>query len=308
MNRLKRICYNLILLVCIFVLLFIFLFGLLCCLNKFIPVDDSLILLLPFWLSLLLSIINFMVIRLSSHKIYQSKISFWLKNNSPKLFLAFIVIIILFFSITNKTIWDNNEIRDVLSVEWTIFSLSISIFLVWNVIYTGYIKKKQPKIETDMDFVQKLEMLYQKQTVFKELVSARSSIIILSINLVLLLISSGMVFVIHKPDSIITQNIVICTFSFSTNTIIMLFIDILKPILEENKALTKDNLVIKEEVEVIESKVYIQSLKERVTKIIDDLSPNDKEEAETIIKEIDGIDEKLDKDINLLEKIKNTKL
>lgn len=311
MSKLKKIVYNLIILFLVFLLLFIFFIGLLTCLKKFIPIDDLLIVLLPFGLSLSLSIIHLIAIRLSSRKIYQSQLSFWLKNNSQKIFLAFLVIIILLFSITNKPLWDNNEIRDVLSTEWTIFGLSISIFLVWDVIYTGYIKKKQPKIETDMDSVQKLETLYQKQAVFKELESARSSIIILSINLVLLLLSSGLVHVIHMPDNIITQNIVVCAFYFSTNTIIMLFLDILKPILEENKALKKDNLVIKEEFETIEIKVYIQSLKERVIKIIDDSNTNEreKEKAEAIIKEIDRIDKQLDKDINLLEKIKRyTKL
>lgn len=301
MKKLKLFGMILLMFVFVFVLLFIIIFSLLYCLQKFISIEDSCIIIVSIGASAVLSIVNVTISIVSSHRFHQSKLVFWIKNNYPKVILSYLMLNIIFMSISNELHWKENEIREVLTIEWTIFEVSMMIFLVWDVFYVNYLKNKQPREDEKMDSIKKYKALLNKQTLFSDIVSAKSSIIILTVNLFLLAISSGMIYISNKPDSIVTQNIVVCTFYFSTNTLVILFIDILKPILAENKALKKANKITKEELDRAESKALLQSIQEDVIKTIDDLDPSETERAKATQKIIEGLNLLLDKRSNNLQ-------
>lgn len=294
MKRLKVIGLTLLLFLFTFSLLFTLLFALLYCLQRFIGFEDYLVVYISLGASAILSIVNVIISRVSSTKIHQSKLTFWIKNNYPKVIFAYIITLILLISISKEPIWNADETREAVSVEWTIFFISITIFLVWNVLYVNYLKNKQPKLNENMDSRQLYNALLKKQSLYSEIVSAKSSIILLLINLLLLSISTGMVYISHKPESIITQNTVICSFFFSTNTIVVLFIDILKPILHENKELKEHNEITKNEMEVAESKALLQTIQEDVINTIDDLEPSEQERARATLRIIEGLNKILD--------------
>lgn len=298
MKQFKEIGFVIFLLVFVFILLFPFFFSLLNCLQKFISIEDSFIIIFSTIASVVLSIVNVVITEISLHSLHQSKFSFWIKNNYPKVILSYLILMFVFMSISNELRWKGNEIREVLTIEWTIFEVSMMVFLVWDVFYVNYLKSKQIRTDDKMDSVKRYKALLNKQTLFSDIVSAKSSIIILTINLFLLALSSGMIYISNKQDSVLTQNIVVCTFYFSTNALVLLFIDILKPILAENKALKKANRITKEELDRAESKALLQTIQESVIKTIDDLDPSESERAKATLKIIEGLNILLDDNSN----------
>lgn len=263
-----------IILIVSYVLIFSFLYAL----QKFVNIDLSILFFVPIGLSFFTSIIlSVLVFRRKK----RTKLSFWFSNNYPKILLSCIILIILFMSISNKPLWDHNEIHEVLSIEWTVLGLSITIFLVWHVVFIGYLKKKEPKPADNLDFIQEYDLMNEKQTFYNEVLSAKSTMILLSINLLFLVFSTSLIYISQKSDSVITQNIVVFTFYLSTNTIIMLFIDMLQPILLTHKELRLKNKVTKEEMDDAEGKALLQTLVDTSLKTIDnmkDLSDKSKNE------------------------------
>ena len=135
---------NTISLIMVNILTFVFVNTIIICLQKFISLNSTITFLILMGTCVIASIIFIISKIVKSHRKKRTKLSFWFTNNFPKLLLYYTILLFLFLSISNTPIWDINEVHEVLSIEWTIFGLSIAIFLVWDVIYINYLKKKQP--------------------------------------------------------------------------------------------------------------------------------------------------------------------
>ena len=243
-----------------FIFTFFFVYSLIHCISNFFDINNQLCLFISLVAGLIVAIIYSVWSNQNAKTLHESKISFWFKANSPKLILSYFIILFSLISITDKAIWSEEEIVDVLSLEWTIFGLSVTIFLVWNVIYIEYLKKIQPKKPDTDDYLEKYEFLGQKQSFYRQVENSFTSIILLSINLFLLLFSSSFVHVSRMKEAVFTQNLVLCTFYFSTNTIALLFFDLLKPLKKDRDAFRKANQVTKEERDSALERALLQKL------------------------------------------------
>lgn len=243
-----------------FIATLILVIAILHCINSFVKINWWINLLITVGTSALSAGIIDIILYKSAHSIRESKIGFWLGKNYPKLMLAYLIVLLLFVSVTNHTIWSADEVNDVLSTEWTIFGLSLTIFLVWNVLIVEYLRKKQPKASDQTDFISKYKFLLEKRSYAQEIDTTFSTVIFLSINLIILLISTGLVYIVHTPESIFTQNVVICSFYFTTNTIALLFTDILQPLKHDKETLKKPNSVQKDEIEAAKAGIIIQKM------------------------------------------------
>ena len=262
---------NTISLIMVNILTFVFVNTIIICLQKFISLNSTITFLILMGTCVIASIIFIISKIVKSHRKKRTKLSFWFTNNFPKLLLYYTILLFLFLSISNTPIWDINEVHEVLSIEWTIFGLSIAIFLVWDVIYINYLKKKQPYATDKMDFIKEYDLLNEKQLFYNLVLTAKTSIILLSINLFFLVLSSALIYIYHMPESVIVQNIVVFTFYLSTNSIVMLFIDILQPILFEHKELSEKNRVTKEEMDEAEGKALVQMVVDTGIKAISEM-------------------------------------
>ena len=101
------------------------------------------------------------------------------------------------------------------------------------------------------DFSQEVEVTY-------------SAIILLTINLLLLLISTSLIYISAKPNSILTQNILRCSFFLTTNSIVGLFLDILKPLKKEKTEMLKNNTVTKSEINTAQVALLAQNAWEKM--------------------------------------------
>ena len=213
--------------------------------------------------SILASIVVLICLNKTAHKVKSSKLSFWLDMNYPKLFIVYIFLVITFASIRNTPLWTKEEIENVLSIQWTIFGLSLTILLVWNVVI-DLLRKDQPKELDATDSIQQYKYIEHKILFSQSIEMTFSSVVVLTANLFFLIISTAFIYIFKKPAELITQNIVMCSFYFTTNAITMLFADMLRPLRKDKAQLIKENTVTKEDFDHARVAAVAQSMFETV--------------------------------------------
>lgn len=232
--------------------------------------------------SLLFALASIIRIERKMRIVGETKLDFWLDNNRPKIILWYMICLLLFGSVSKDAIWTTDEIKDILTLEWTILGLSITIFLVWNILIIDYLRKKRPVELEESEYFHHYQELKEKQSFAQEVDSTWSSVVLLSINLILLLFSSSLVYIQHVPESVFTQNILKCSFFFSTNTIVSLFFDMLKPLLADKKALKADNQVTKKELDAALAEDFVHMFLAEMVKQIHNMSELSEEEQKQL--------------------------
>ncbi len=240
-----------------FILFILFLLAIMICINNFVDLDGT----IWFWgvvgVSTILSFIVTVLTKVhSKNSIGETKVSFWLHKNYPKIIVGYLMLIFAFVSIKNESIWTTEEVYDILSLQWMIFGLSLTIFLVWNVIIVEFLKRRQPQEQDSDDVFKKSKIVLEKHDFSQEVEATYLTVIILTINLMFLLLSTSLIYIVFKPDSVFVQNLLRCSFFLTTNSIISLFFDILKPLKKEKREMLKNNNVTKSDV----NKAYIALL------------------------------------------------
>lgn len=279
---------------CLFVLAFfvlmlltsIFVGFILKCINNFIDLSDM----IWFWrgliISIIISIVGATLIVHSTKQIGETKLSFWLGKNYPKLLLSYVLVVLALASIKKQTFWSADIVYDVLSLQWTIFGLSLTVFLVWNVIMVEFLKNKEPKQSDSLNLFQQYTLVLKKKTYFQEVETTFTTAILLTINLFLLVISTSAIYVSAKPDGIITQNILLFSFFLTTNSILCLFTDILMPLKKDKAEMLKDNNVTKEDVDKAQAALFAQAIIDALKEGVMSLDPEkytDDEKKELLI-------------------------
>ena len=232
--------------------------------------------------SLLFALASIIRIERKMRIVGETKLDFWLDNNRPKIILWYMICLLLFGSVSKDAIWTTGEIKDILTLEWTIWGLSITIFLVWNILIIDYLRKKRPVELEESEYFHHYQELKEKQSFAQEVDSTWSSVVLLSINLILLLFSSSLVYIQHVPESVFTQNILKCSFFFSTNTIVSLFFDMLKPLLADKKTLKADNQVTKKELDAALAGDFVHMFLAEMVKQIHNMSELSEEEQKQL--------------------------
>ena len=141
-------------------------------------------------------------------------------------FITFICMLILFaYSVENKLIWnDKNEMIEVLKIEWTIFTLSIALFVFWPSIMGKYFNQNKFESEIRKNPISIYIDLCKKRSLSLNLKWSSSTILYIIVNLAFLLFSTYNAFFLEY--NIFTQTIMIFSFYLSTNTIFKFTIDI----------------------------------------------------------------------------------
>lgn len=232
-----------------FIFAFLFLGAILICINNFVELTDRIWLRRAAEVSAAVALIGtVLTIVHSKTRIGETSFSFWFHKNTAKIIIGYILFLIALISIRNESAWTTEAVYDILSLQWMIFGLSLTIFLVWNVIIVEFLKRKQPKESDSDDLLQKYKIVLEKHDFSQEVEVTYSTIILLTINLLLLLLSTSLIYIVAKPNSVLTQNILRCSFFLTTNSIICLFLDILKPLKKETTEMLKNNNVTKSEI------------------------------------------------------------
>ena len=249
----------------IFIFVVILVGSILICINKFIDIPGM----VWFWRGLKISgvvaFIGAVLIVRSTKRFKETKLSFWIGKHFSKLLLGYILAVLMIGSINSQPIWDADMVSEVLSLQWTIFGLSLTIFLVWNVLMVEFLKGKQPKVSESSSLYQKFTLALEKKTYTQEIDTTFNSVVLLTINLFLLLLSSSIIYIGMNPESVITQNILLCSFFFTTNSILCLFMDILLPLKKDKEEMLKNNSVTQSDMDKAYAALFAQAIIDGIT-------------------------------------------
>ena len=250
------------------------------CIHRFVGITEKVFLWYLVGITGPVSFIVTVYVTVCIHKQKNSKLLFWLDKNSPKLTIVWVMMIYTTVSLENTVSWTVEQVYNALSLQWTIFGLSMAIFLVWDGIVGDFLKSKQPRKPDQDDKMEKYKFLLKKQSFSEDVETTFSNIILLTVNLFLLLFSTSLVYIQNIPGKVYVQNIVLCSFNFSTGTIAMLFLEVLRPIKENRNKLLRENSVTKEEIDRAKGEAIIQTLIKEEVRIIMDSDKYTKEEKE----------------------------
>ena len=282
MGKIKLFLFYLLIFVVSIVFSFILIFSIVNNLYSFGLIDLVVGFIISIGLSTIISIVILTLSIIDMHKKKTSKFFYWIDQQYPKLILGYIIISLFSFSIRKEILWGTQEIQDVLTLIWTIFGLSITIFLVWNVLIVEYLKKNQPKETGEKDLIAKYKLLLDKNSFVQDTKTTYNTVVLLTINLFVILVATSLIYLTKHPESLLTQNITICAFYFSTNTLASLFLDILKPLKKEKIDVLKQNGVSFNEIKIVEDGTQI--LNTIYTQLLKILSSTDlTDEQKTII-------------------------
>lgn len=258
MKKLKSVSLALLFFASFFILSFCLVAAIIVCLKNCIEISNAVFLWYSLAISIFISVVCSICIEINMHRFKHSKFSFWIGKNYPKLIIAYALLIYVLISVQNNINWTVEEVHDAVSLQWTIFGLSLAIFLVWNGIIVDFLKQKQPHTTDEHNGINRYELLMKKKSFSEEVETTFSSTILLTVNLFLLIFSTSLVYVQNLSQNIFTQNVVLCSFNFSIGTIAILFLDILKPIKKDKAELLKESEVTKEELDRAQGLAFVQ--------------------------------------------------
>ena len=180
----------------------------------------------------------------------KTKMEHWLSINGAKLTLAYILLLLFFQSVQSEVFLNIEEMKELLSLEWVILGISITTFLIWNVVTIEYLQKKKPQKPQSSLPTKTWLYLQDKENFYSNATSLLSSVYLLLVNLAVICIATVNVYVTSKSAMFFSQCIVIFGLYLSTNTIIGLILDILKPFNEKKKSMLEETKTTGEDIEL----------------------------------------------------------
>lgn len=264
MKRIKYLGFPAVLFFASIFVLGLLVVSILVCINNFVKVPDKALLWCCIVVVIVSAVITALIMR-QTKRFRETRFLFWVGKNGAKLLLSYFLTIFALISIKSELIWDENTASNLLSLQWSIFGLSLTIFLVWNVIIVEFLKNKQPKEPGPSELFQKYKLALEKRLFSQEIETTFLSVVLLTVNLFLLLLSTSLIYISADAESIITQNILHCSFFFTTNSIACLFLDILKPLKKDKADMLKDNNVTKEDIDKAQAALFAQAIIDGIT-------------------------------------------
>lgn len=200
---------------------------------------------LSFTGGLTLAFIIWLVILIKAKIGKVTSISDFILNNVMNILVFFTFLCLFANSVEKKLIWNTNKMFEVLQIEWTIFTISIALFIFWPTIMSKYLLQNKPEFVTKDNPISHFESLCKKRAFYIDLKWTTSSILYIIVNLVSIILST--LNAIFYEYNILTQTVLIFSFYMCTNTIFTFMIDIVKAILILRKNYLKEYKVTVDE-------------------------------------------------------------
>lgn len=179
-----------------------------------------------------------------------------------------------------------DDMKEMISLGWTIFGISITIFLIWNVVAMEYLGKKKPQKTTPIIPIDISLYIERKGDFYSSATMLLGNVNLLLVNLMVLAAGTVLVYIALREATIFSQSVTYFVVFLCINSLVGLFVDILKPFNEQKRQMLKETKVTNEEID-LQNKINIQT--EQTLKIITEINKLenvDIEERNKIIAEI----------------------
>ena len=271
-EKIKDIGLMIFLYALIFIILFVMLLGLFCCLSEFNVLNIKIGWLIALGTSAVLSLLAFVVNAILQKKLsarYEFRLKIFFQKYGTIMIVAAAFIMFALIAFQRELVVDFEGAKSLLTIEWVIFGLSITIFLFWNVGIIKYLEKQKPKSDSNQEDIEKnIDRILEKSNFNNNVNYKFIAVVFLIVNLFVLLLSTTIVYLPPIKFDVLGQNILIFTFFVTTNTISSLLLDIVKMVWTEKKELQKSTQVSKEEIsEAVDILHIIEIIKNGFDKI-----------------------------------------
>lgn len=255
-----------------------------------ISAKTFLVLFVSIFISILL--ITYLFNKFKVKSLFLLKLDFWKSFNKTKLYLICVIALSFSCSLRKEIFFESQTFGTFLSLQWTIFSITIAIFLVWNGIIL-------PKFNvTEKSGITIFEKAIDKMFKYEEINSKFTSIFFIIINILTLSITSAAVFLFEK-NGLFVQTLEIFNFYVTINTMTQILMDIILFQLEAKNELLQG---YKENLQIVNSALNCKKKLKSLSKRIDKLEKSKDISIEEKIVEIKNIREEAQKLENLFKK------
>lgn len=200
--------------------------------------------------SLVFAIVCTIVAVIITKKEKETKFGNWLSNNIAKITLAYTLLTVFFISIRAEVTLTIEDIRETISLIWTIFGITIALFLIWSVVVMEYLEKRKPNMPTSKFPTKIVLYISKKRSFYNDASFILSNITLLTVNLFELVVATIFTYISYSEVTVFLQSITTLTLLLSTNSIGGLFLDMLKPLNEKKKAMLQEAKVTSEDVDL----------------------------------------------------------
>lgn len=209
----------------------------------------------------------------------KTKLGFWAETHASKISSAYLLALGVIASIRPEAIWSLDDMKEIISLEWEIFGLSLTIFLVWNIVMK-YLQNKMPSKPTDTFPTRTWKYIQRKREFYVDATLLLRNIDLLTINLPCLTIATVFTHVATEDTLSIAQGLVILALILTTNTLLGLFFAILRPFREEKRAMLEGMKVTSAEID-LQNKIDAEGSKVLAELSVVDALPDINEEQRT---------------------------
>ncbi len=201
----------------------------------------------------------------------------------PRILVVASVFFLLWQSNINGKELNYDQLKNVVDLQWVLFSISVAIYLFWHGYMLNYFARLTPKFD-NQNLLKFKEYVESKMTISQALSMSLLPAIFLLLNLFAILFSTFLIYVMEDDASDFVRSIVIFTLYLATNTLSCLFVDTVGNLFVEKKKLSDACKVTDDEKQLYEKinrilvwEVLVDSLKEEINS---NPEVNDKTKAE----------------------------
>lgn len=225
--------------------------------------------------SLICAIVS--VVHMRSEK--RTRLSQWINLNAAKFASSYLLLTAFFYSIRPDLCLATDDIKSLISLEWGILSISVTVFLIWNVVIMEYLEKRKPHEPKNALPTKVWIYLQEKENFYSDATQLLSNARLLFFNLIAVCIATYSIYISSETRTLISQSIAIFALYFSSNTILGLILDILRPFNERKKALLQDTKATAEDLKrqnkIAEETEKVLTTVETIEKL-QDIDPSEK--------------------------------
>lgn len=267
-----------------FLLAFIYAVAFLKPFREFDKISDKTLLALSLVFGIIMAIVTLCVSIYRKNACKITRFWNWFDNSKSSFIILYLFSAITLSFIKSETIFSLEQIKNFISLQWTIFGITVTIFLVWNAIVLNNLKQKFPKPIQKQSILDKSHYINEKMQFYQDASFRLNSITFVIINLLVVVLSTGLAYVAFNEVNLINQNIAIVSFYLCTNTLTIILLDVLEPLIFEKELLLKKTKVSYAEVRQLNKFQETMSNTLIACAQIDDLENIDDSEKERMIK------------------------
>ncbi len=185
---------------------------------------------------------------MNSRKSKLSKFRLFISEKFFGIILFFLVLMFISVSVQPEIVWEKEDLKDFISLQWTIFSLSVTVFFVWEVIFSRLIKEQKPKKIEDTGLFSEIQFIVEKKN-YRENISQKYFLIFcLLLNTIVLASATAYTFIFTIKNSLFSQSLIFTSFYLCINTMLQLLLDVITPMFRAKKEAFSDNKITCQEI------------------------------------------------------------